>query len=123
MAGFTALAAQLSFPLPWTPVPFSFGLVGVLLTGAVLGPGWGVLSIAFYILAGAVGLHVFADQHSRGVDVLTGSTAGYVYGYAAAPALVGWYLQRRRAALPAHWSLLLTSGLAVAAALALVATT
>lgn len=122
MAGFTALAAQLSFPLPWTPVPFSFGLVGVLLTGAVLGPGWGVLSIALYILAGAVGLHVFADQDSAGAAVLAGSTAGYIYGYAAAAFLVGWYLQRRRATLPAKWSWAVTIGLAVVTLLAIVAT-
>ena len=62
MAGFVALTAQMSIPLPWTPVPFSFGVVGVLLAGAVLGPGWGVLSIALYILAGALGLRVFADR-------------------------------------------------------------
>lgn len=123
MAGFTALTTQLSFPLPWTPVPFSFGVVGVLLTGAVLGAGWGVLSIALYLAAGALGLHVFADQHSRGTAILVGSTAGYLYGYAAAAWLVGWYLQRRRASLPAKWSWALTSGLAAVTAFAIVATT
>jgi biotin transport system substrate-specific component len=104
MAGFVALTAQLSFPLPWTPVPFSFGVLGVLLVGAVLGPGWGVLSIALYILAGALGLRVFADQESTGIAILTGSTAGYIYGYAAAAFLVGWYMQRRRGLLPRKWA-------------------
>lgn len=113
MAGFVALTAQLSIPLPWTPVPFSLGLIGVLLVGAVLGPGWGVLSIALYILAGALGLRVFADQESTGVEVLTGYTAGYIYGYAAAAFLVGWYMRRPRATLPRGWAWALTAALGV----------
>lgn len=123
MAGFVALTAQLSFPLPWTPVPFSFGVLGVLLVGAVLGPGWGVLSIALYILAGALGLQVFADQQSTGIAILTGSTAGYIYGYAAAAFLVGWYLQRRRGLLPRKWAWGLAGGLGVVTLFAFVSMT
>lgn len=123
MAGFTALMAQLSFPVPWTPVPFSMGVVGVLLTGAVLGPAWGLLSIALYIAAGALGLHVFADQHSSGVSVLTGSTAGYIYGYAAAAVLVGLYMRRPRATLPRRWALALSGGIGVAGIFALLSLT
>ena len=114
MAGFVALTAQLAVPLPWTPVPFTFSVVGVLLAGAVLGPAWGLLSIALYILAGALGLRVFADQHSSGPAILAGATAGYIYGYAAAAALVGWYLRRRRATLSGPWAA--TVGIAIAAA-------
>jgi biotin transport system substrate-specific component len=123
MAGFVALTAQLSVPLPWTPVPFSFGLVGVLLTGAVLGPAWGLLSIALYILAGAVGLHVFADQTSPGPAVLTGYTAGYIYGYAAAAVLVGSYMRRPRTTLPRAWSLGLGAGVGLVGAFALASLT
>lgn len=121
MAGFVALMAQLSIPLPWTPVPFSLGLVGVLLTGAVLGRSWGLLSIAFYILAGALGLRVFADQTSAGPLVLTGFTAGYIYGYAAAAALVGWYVERRRRLLDRRWSTAIALGLGTLGVLSLVA--
>lgn len=113
MAGFVALTAQFAVPLPWTPVPFSFALVGVLLTGAVLGPSWGVLSIALYVLAGAVGLQVFADQESSGIAILTGATAGYIYGYAGAAFLVGWYLQKRRARLSRGWAMAIAAGVGV----------
>lgn len=119
MAGFVALTAQLAVPLPWTPVPFSFAVVGVLLTGAVLGPAWGVLSIALYILAGAVGLQVFADQESSGITILTGATAGYIYGYAAAAFLVGVYLQKRRTTLSRGWALALATGIGIVALFAL----
>lgn len=98
-AGFIALAAQVSFPLPFTPVPFSLQVLAVAVTGAYLGRNYALLSVASYIAAGALGLRVFADQKSSGVDVLTGSTAGYIFGFAAAAWLVGWYVQRRRARL------------------------
>lgn len=123
MGGFVALTAQLSIPLPWTPVPFSFGVFGVLLVGAVLGPGWGVLSIALYILAGALGLRVFADQSSPGTVVLTGYTAGYIYGYAAAAFLVGWYMRRPRAAMTKGWQWALMTGIGVVTVFAFAALT
>ena len=39
-AGFTALLAQVSLPLPWTPVPLSLVTFAVFLTGTSLGPAW-----------------------------------------------------------------------------------
>lgn len=99
MAGFLALMAQLSFPLPFTPVPFSFQVLGVAVAGAYLGRNYGLLAIVFYILAGALGLRVFADQESSGVDILTGFTAGYIAGFAVAAYFIGWYVERRRARL------------------------
>src|ERR1044072_7019019 len=59
-AGFTALMAQVSIPVPWTPVPLSLVILGVLLSGTTLGARWGAVSMGLYLLAGALGLHVFA---------------------------------------------------------------
>ncbi len=110
-AGFTALMAQLSIPLPWTPVPFSFQVLGVLVTGAYLGRHYALLSIAIYVLAGALGLQVFADQTSSGVEILTGYSAGYIVGFAVAAWFVGWYMERRRALLDRRTAALLLAGL------------
>lgn len=99
MAAFLALMAQLSFPLPFTPVPFSFQVLGVAVAGAYLGRYYGLLAIALYILAGALGLRVFADQESTGIAILTGHTAGYIIGFALAAFFIGWYVERRRARL------------------------
>lgn len=123
MAGFVALTAQLSVPLPWTPVPFSLALVGVLVSGAVLGRSWGLLSIVLYILAGALGMQVFADQVSPGPAVLAGHTAGYIYGYAAAAYLVGWYVERRRRLLDRRWTLAVGAALGLLALFALLVLT
>ncbi len=110
-AGFMALMAQLSIPLPWTPVPFSFQVLGVLVTGAYLGRHYALLSVAIYVLAGALGLQVFADQTSTGVEILTGHTAGYIVGFAVAAWFVGWYVERRRALLDRRAAALLLGGL------------
>lgn len=120
-AGLMALTAQLSIPLPWTPVPFSFQVLGVLVTGAYLGRHYALLSVALYVLAGALGLHVFADG-GAGTDVLTGHTTGYIVGFAVAAWFVGWYVQRRRR-MDARVAAFLLAGLgvlALASALALV---
>jgi biotin transport system substrate-specific component len=114
-AGFIALAAQIAVPLPWTPVPFSFQPLAVLITGAYLGRNYGLLSVAFYILAGALGLHVFADQHSTGLQVLSGATAGYIFGFGAAAYLVGWYVEKRRALLDRRWATALAAGVGLLA--------
>ena len=122
-AGFIALAAQVSIPLPWTPVPFSFQVLAVLVTGAYLGRNYGLLSVAIYILAGALGLQVFADQESSGLAILSGATAGYIFGFGAAAYLVGWYVEKRRALLPRRWAFAITAALGLIAAASLVALT
>lgn len=122
-AGFIALAAQVSLPLPWTPVPFSLQPLAVLVTGAYLGRNWGLLSVALYILAGAVGLHVFADQHSAGLAVLSGYTAGYVFGFGAAAYLVGWYVEKRRTLLDKRWAAGIALGVGLLALASLVTLT
>lgn len=122
-AGFIALAAQVSVPLPWTPVPFSFQPLAVLVTGAYLGRNYGLLSVALYLLAGALGLQVFADQDSSGLDVLSGYTAGYLFGFGAAAYLVGWYVEKRRALLERRWAIAVTCALGAIAAASLVSLT
>jgi biotin transport system substrate-specific component len=111
-AGFTALMAQVSIPVPWTPVPLSLALFGVLLAGTALGARWGAVSMGLYLLAGALGLHVFAASDDAfnpptvwaperwrvlvpDAVAHTGFTAGYLFGFLAASAFAGWALRRR----------------------------
>ena len=89
----TALSAQLAFTVPWTPVPYTFQTASVLLVGTALGASRGTLSMLLYVLAGAVGLPVFA-QASRGAEHLIGPTGGYLIGFVVAAALVGWLAQK-----------------------------
>lgn len=84
-AGFVALSAQVSIPLPFTAVPLTLQTFAVLLTGAALGWQRAVPSMLLYLLAGAAGLPWFADGESG-----TGSpTFGYIVGFVLAAAVVG----------------------------------
>lgn len=95
-AALTAVAAQLSFRLPFTPVPFTLQVLAVFLAGLLLGARWGAVAMAVYLLLGAVGLPVFAGG-GAGLARLVGPTAGYLWSYPIAAAVAG-YLARRSVA-------------------------
>jgi biotin transport system substrate-specific component len=86
MAAVTAVAAQISVPL--FAVPFTLQVLAVILSGLLLGPRYGALSQAIYVLVGAVGVPVFA-QFSGGLAVILGPTGGYLVSYPVAAAVAG----------------------------------
>jgi biotin transport system substrate-specific component len=88
-----AVSAQIAIPLPWTPVPITGQTLGVLLVGASLGWRRGASSMALYLAEGAGGLPVFAGG-GAGVVHLMGPTAGYLWSFPFAAALVGWLADR-----------------------------
>ncbi|HEX7834176.1 MAG TPA: biotin transporter BioY [Pseudolysinimonas sp.] len=90
-AAFVGGLAQLYVPL-W-PVPVTGQTLGVLLVGATLGAVRGALSLAVYALLGIVGVPWFSEA-SSGFGVIAGPTGGYIIGFIASAALVGWLSQR-----------------------------
>src|SRR5438034_8219233 len=56
----TAAAAQVSVPLPFTPVPFTLQPMVVLLGAMALGARLGMTSQLLYLMLGTAGLPVFA---------------------------------------------------------------
>ncbi|GAA4617649.1 biotin transporter BioY [Actinoallomurus liliacearum] len=84
-AVFVGLAAQVSVPIPGTPVPVTGQTFAVLLSGAALGFRRGALSMALYALAGMVGVPWFAD----GASGWRMASFGYVLGFVLAGAVVG----------------------------------
>ena len=82
------VSARVRVPLPWTPVPVTLQDLVALACGAILGARAGVLATAAYIGLGAVGLPVFAS--GAGLVYLAGPTGGYLLGFIAAAALVGF---------------------------------
>jgi len=91
----TALAAQMSIRLPFTPVPVTGQVFLVLLAGGLLGPRLGAISQLEYLALGALGLPVFAAG-SGGPLVFIGPTAGYLLGFVAAAWVVGRLAHTRR---------------------------
>ncbi|MDI3299616.1 MAG: biotin transporter BioY [Bacillota bacterium] len=88
-----AVLAIFSIPLPFTPVPVTLQIFGVMLAGALLPPAEAVAAVALYLALGAAGLPVFAQGHA-GVGVLLGPTGGYLWGDLADVALAAWLLRR-----------------------------
>jgi biotin transport system substrate-specific component len=89
----TALAAQISIPLGFTPVPITGQTFAVLLAGGALGATRGAASQFLYIALGAIGFPFYADGQG-GWDVATGSTAGYLVGFVIAAGVVGLLAER-----------------------------
>jgi biotin transport system substrate-specific component len=91
-----AALAQFEIRLPFTPVPITGQTFGVLLVGASLGAGLGAVSMALYLVQGALGLPFFSGGGS-GADFLqlTAVTGGYLWGFVVSAAVVGALAQRR----------------------------
>jgi biotin transport system substrate-specific component len=96
MGGFallTALAAQIRFPVPGTPVPITGQTFAVLLAGAALGSMAGAGSMAIYWALGAIGLPFYTNA-SGGWEAATGATGGYLIGFIVAAWVVGALAER-----------------------------
>jgi biotin transport system substrate-specific component len=96
IAALTAAAAQVSIPLPFTPVPFTLQPMVVMLGGAALGSRLGMTSQVLYIAAGIAGLPVFAASPTlpQGILRLLGPTGGFLMAYPFAAFLTGWLAER-----------------------------
>jgi biotin transport system substrate-specific component len=112
----TAAGAQLSFPLPFTPVPFTIQPMIVLIGAAALGSRLGALAQIFYLMLGIAGLPVFAfsPELPQGVARLLGPTGGYLMAYPIAAFLTGLLAER---GLDRHY---LTSILAMSVGLSVI---
>jgi len=86
MAALTAAGAYIAIPIG--PVPIVLQNLFIMLAGLLLGGRWGLISVAVYLLAGAVGLPVFAGG-TGGVGKFVGPTGGYLLGFGAAAYLIG----------------------------------
>ncbi|MDD3312908.1 biotin transporter BioY [Pseudodesulfovibrio sp.] len=86
MAALVAAGAYLIVPIG--PVPVSLQPLFVFLAGYALGPRRGPLAMGLYMLAGLLGLPVFAGG-GAGLGHVFGPTGGYLFGFLAASWLCG----------------------------------
>jgi biotin transport system substrate-specific component len=89
-AALTGIAAQISIPLPFTPVPISLQTFTVLLAGAALGPIRAGMGMVLYLVAGVAGVPWFSEQRS-GFDF---PSFGYILGFVVAAVVVGALARR-----------------------------
>lgn len=91
-AAIMAVCSMITIPLGFTPVPVNLGTLGVFLTGGILGRKYGTVSMAVYVLIGAIGIPVFAGFRG-GLGVLAGPTGGYIIGYVVAVFVIGLMIE------------------------------
>ncbi len=82
-----AISARLSIVVPTTPVPITMQTLMVFLTGMVLGPVEGTISVAGYVAAIASGQPL--DAKMLGPAVFAGPTAGYLIAFVPAAFIAG----------------------------------
>ncbi len=93
-AALVALMAQLSMPLPFSPVPITGQTFAVFLVGAILQSRWAATSMLIYVLLGAVGLPVFHNAQG-GLHIVLGPTGGYLWGFVLGAYLLAAYVENR----------------------------
>ncbi|MCR5732006.1 MAG: biotin transporter BioY [Sphaerochaetaceae bacterium] len=85
---FTALIIAGTFiRIPLPPVPITLQTLFVLLAGMLLPIPLSLSSVALYLLLGALGLPVFSS--GGGLALLTGPTAGFMFGWLPAVLVCG----------------------------------
>jgi biotin transport system substrate-specific component len=96
---FAALIAVGAFiAIPIGPVPIVMQNFFVLLCGLLLGPRWGLAACGVYLLAGGLGLPVFAGG-TGGLGRFFGPTGGYLLAYLPAVFLTGWISGNKKHAM------------------------
>lgn len=91
--GSLLLWASAKITVPFYPVPMTLQTGVVLMLAAAYGPRLGLATVLLYLAEGAVGLPVFA-QPGAGLPYMLGPTGGYLLGFLAATAIVGWLAER-----------------------------
>ena len=93
LAGSTLIALCAQVSVPFYPVPVTMQTFAVFLIGLTYGWRLGGITVALYLVEGAIGLPVFAGGKG-GLIVLMGPTAGYLYGFFFAAVTCGWFAER-----------------------------
>ncbi|MEY3696959.1 MAG: hypothetical protein RJA41_609 [Actinomycetota bacterium] len=95
---FISLMAQVSIPLPFTPVPLTGQTLAVLLTAGALGTWRSISSSVLYLALAVAGLPVLTPQadgsHIVGTQVFQMASFGYVVGFILASFVVGKLSER-----------------------------
>ena len=93
LLGALALAAAAKWQVPFYPVPMTLQTFVVLVLGAFFGARLASATVGLYLAEGFFGLPVFAGW-AAGPETLSGPTGGYLFGFLATAALVGFLADR-----------------------------
>ena len=91
---FVSALAQVSVPVPGSPVPVTGQTLAALLIGTTYGARLGFATFATYIFAAIAGAPVLAGG-AHGISRVTGATAGYLFGMLVSAAVIGFLAERK----------------------------
>ena len=91
---FLWVMAQISVPVPGSPVPVTGQTLGALLLGSAYGASLGFTTFASYLIVGFLGAPVFASG-AHGLSRITGATGGYLVGMLIASLITGYLAGRK----------------------------
>lgn len=100
IASFAALIVVLGIPGAIDPVgsgvPITLQSLGVMLAGSLLGARRGAAAVTVVVALCAIGLPVLAGGRG-GLGVFASATVGFLFGYIAGAAVIGYIVARRSA--------------------------
>jgi biotin transport system substrate-specific component len=102
---------MVAVPLPPFGVPQTLQTLMVLLCALALGPKLGMASMLVYIIAGIVGVPLFAEGEAGFVTIL-GQTGGYLLGFVLCQPVAHAIIRRPDASVRG-WGSVVVAGLAV----------
>jgi len=96
VSGVLLLTVSAKLQIPLWPVPMTMQTYIILVIGMAYGTSLGVITVGAYLVAGAVGLPVFAGTPEKGVglEYMVGPTGGYLLGFMLATFLLGKLAER-----------------------------
>ena len=96
IVGTALLTASAKLNVPFYPVPMTMQTLVVLMLGAAYGWRLATATVVLYLVEGALGLPVFAGTPALGIGLpyMMGPTGGFLAGFVAGAALVGWLCER-----------------------------
>lgn len=94
--GIALLTVSAKVQVPFWPVPMTLQVAALMMIAAAYGLRLGTATMAGYLIAGAVGLPVFAGTPEKGIGLayMLGGTGGYLVGFLVATAIVGFAADR-----------------------------
>ncbi|WP_299985085.1 biotin transporter BioY [uncultured Ruegeria sp.] len=96
--GILLLTASAKIQVPFWPVPMTLQVAAVMMIAAAFGARLGTATVIGYMVAGAMGLPVFAGTPEKGIGLayMMGGTGGYLLGFVFASFIVGWVADNLR---------------------------
>lgn len=96
ITGVALLTLSAKINIPFYPVPMTMQTFMVLVIGMTYGSRLGASTVLLYLVAGAIGLSVFAGTPEKGIGLayMMGPTGGYLLGFVIAAATMGYLAEK-----------------------------